>query len=92
MIANSGASELEAGKIVVNSASFLKQLEFQRLRAAWRDDHGNTWLAHAPNITMLPLVGHQREPRPITWAEQRAPMLWGGHGCRITWHAWSCSP
>ena len=39
---------------------------------SWRDDHGNTWLAHAPSITMLPLVGHQREPRPITWAEQRA--------------------
>lgn len=38
---------------------------------AWRDDSGRTWLQQAPRITMLPLVGHQREPRPITWAEQR---------------------
>jgi len=37
----------------------------------WRDDAGHTWLGHAPKITMLPLVGHQREPRPISWAEQR---------------------
>lgn len=37
----------------------------------WRDENGNTWLTHAPAITMLPLVGHQREPRPITWGEQR---------------------
>lgn len=39
---------------------------------AWRDSSGATWLQQAPAITMLPLVGHQREPRPITWAEQRA--------------------
>lgn len=37
----------------------------------WRDDAGHTWLAQAPRITMLPLVGHQREPRPIAWLEQR---------------------
>lgn len=37
----------------------------------WRDENGNTWLEHGPHITMLPLVGHQREPRPITWTEQR---------------------
>ena len=37
----------------------------------WRDDNGNTWLAQAPHITLLPLVGHQRGPRPISWAEQR---------------------
>jgi integrase len=37
----------------------------------WRDEAGNTWLQQAPKITMLPLVGHQREPRPIAWAEQR---------------------
>ena len=24
-----------------------------------------------PLLTLLPLIGHQREPRPITWAEQR---------------------
>ena len=39
---------------------------------AWRDDGGNTWLQQAPRITMLPLVGHQREPQPISWADQRA--------------------
>lgn len=39
---------------------------------SWRDESGRTWLEQAPMITMLPLVGHQREPRPITWAAQRA--------------------
>lgn len=39
---------------------------------SWRDETGMTWLEQAPKISMLPLVGHQREPRPITWAEQRA--------------------
>ena len=39
---------------------------------SWRDDAGKTWLEQAPMITLLPLVGHQREPTPITWAEQRA--------------------
>ena len=40
--------------------------------AVWRDDStGSTWLAQAPKLTMLPLVGHQRDPRPITWGEQR---------------------
>ena len=37
----------------------------------WRDEHGHPWLASAPSITMLPLAGHQRTPRPISWAEQR---------------------
>ena len=40
----------------------------------WRDENGRTWLEAAPLITMLPLVGEQREPRPITWAEQRKLM------------------
>lgn len=39
---------------------------------SWRDDSGKTWLEQAPMITLLPLVGHQREPGRITWAEQRA--------------------
>lgn len=39
--------------------------------STWRDDNGNTWLAQAPRITLLPLVGHQREPQPISWAQQR---------------------
>jgi integrase len=38
---------------------------------SWRDEHDNTWWAHAPAITMPPLVGHQREPQPITWGQQR---------------------
>lgn len=37
----------------------------------WRDEGGLTWLEQAPRITLLPLVGHQREPRPIGWPEQR---------------------
>lgn len=38
----------------------------------WRDvETGQTWLATAPAITMLPLQGFQREPTPITWQEQR---------------------
>lgn len=37
----------------------------------WRDENGATWLQQLPAITMLPLIGHQREPRPISWAEQR---------------------
>ncbi|HYS14219.1 MAG TPA: tyrosine-type recombinase/integrase, partial [Burkholderiaceae bacterium] len=28
-------------------------------------------LPQAPLLTMLPLLGHQREPRPISWEEQR---------------------
>lgn len=37
----------------------------------WRDVDGKTWLEQAPKLTLLPLVGHQREPRPISWGEQR---------------------
>ena len=39
--------------------------------STWRDENGHTWLANPPKITLLPLLGHQREPRPISWAEQR---------------------
>ena len=38
---------------------------------SWRDDSGKTWLDISPMITLLPLAGFQREPRPITWSEQR---------------------
>lgn len=41
---------------------------------SWRDEDGKTWLETPPLLTMLPLIGHQREPRPITWAEQRRIM------------------
>jgi integrase len=37
----------------------------------WRDDSGLTWLEAAPRITLLPLIGHQREPRPLSWQQQR---------------------
>ena len=37
----------------------------------WRDEDGRTWLDAAPKITLLPLVGHQREPSPISWSQQR---------------------
>lgn len=36
----------------------------------WRDDSGHTWLSTAPKLTLLPLLGHQREPRPISWGDQ----------------------
>ncbi len=38
---------------------------------SWRDENGKTWLDTPPLLSLLPLIGHQREPRPITWAEQR---------------------
>ena len=39
---------------------------------SWRDEEtGKTWLETAPLIKLLPLIGHQREPRPISWGEQR---------------------
>ena len=46
---------------------------------SWRDEDGKTWLETVPLITMLPLIGFQREPRPITWTEQRRllPLLPG---------------
>jgi len=54
---------------------------------SWRDEHGRTWLEHAPAITMLPLVGHQREPQPLTWGQQRKLLPC----CPTTWRAWRCS-
>ena len=41
---------------------------------SWRDEDGKTWLETPPLITVLPLIGFQREPRPITWTEQRRIM------------------
>lgn len=50
----------------------------------WRDEDGKTWLATPPLITLLPLIGHQREPQPLTWADQRVllPKL-PGHLARM---------
>ena len=52
---------------------------------AWRDETGRTWLQQAPQVTMLPLVGHQREPQPISWVDQRRllPQL-PGHLARMS--------
>jgi integrase len=36
----------------------------------WRDEHGLTWLATAPAITMR-VVEDARPPYPLSWAEQR---------------------
>jgi len=41
---------------------------------SWRDEDGKSWLETPPLISVLPLIGFQREPRPITWAEQRRIM------------------
>ena len=39
---------------------------------SWRDEEsGKTWLETPPLIKLLPLVGFQREPRPIAWYEQQ---------------------
>jgi integrase len=36
----------------------------------YRDERGQPYLFRVPKFVMLPLVGHQRAPRPITWDEQ----------------------
>lgn len=42
-------------------------------------------LHQVPLLTMLPLLGHQREPQPLTWAEQRALLaLLPTHLARMT--------
>lgn len=39
---------------------------------SWRDEESDkTWLETPPLIKLLPLTGHQREPMPISWADQR---------------------
>lgn len=67
------AARLKAGRShkTVNLALGVVRRILNLAARSWRDDEGRTWLAAAPAITMLPLVGHQREPRPISWAEQR---------------------
>ena len=40
---------------------------------AWRDEDGRTWLETAPKITLLPLVGHQRDPAPTAASARRTP-------------------
>lgn len=64
---------LQAGRShkTVNLALGVVRRILNLAASTWRDENGHTWLDQAPTITLLPLVGHQREPRPITWAEQR---------------------
>jgi len=68
------AARLAAGRShkTVNLALGVVRRILNLAATSWRDDNGRTWLQTAPAITMLPLVGHQREPQPITWAAQRA--------------------
>ena len=67
------AARLAAGRShkTVNLALGVVRLILNLAATSCRDDDGKTWLDTAPKITMLPLLGHQREPRPISWAEQR---------------------
>ena len=58
----------------VNLALTLVRRILNLAARSWRDEQGKTWLETAPLLTLLPLIGHQREPRPITWAEQRELM------------------
>jgi integrase len=69
-------ARLAAGKShkTINLALSVVRRILKLAATKWRDENGNTWLEHAPMITMLPLIGHQREPRPITWTEQRKLM------------------
>lgn len=73
------AARLAAGRShkTVNLALGTVRRILNLAATSWRDESGRTWLQQAPKLTMLPLVGHQREPRPITWGEQRRllPML-----------------
>ncbi len=55
----------------VNLALALVRRILNLASRSWRDDSGKTWLEVPPIITLLPLIGFQREPRPITWTEQR---------------------
>ena len=66
-------ARLAAGRAhkTVNLALAIVRRILRLSATRWRDANGLTWLEQAPYITMLPLVGHQREPRPITWQEQR---------------------
>lgn len=66
-------SRLAAGRAhkTVNLELAIVRRVLNLCATSWRDDGGLTWLEQAPRITLLPLVGHQREPRPISWSEQR---------------------
>ena len=67
--------KLKGGRIGVKSKTLNLKLGLVRhlLRLAsrsWRDDEGETWLPAAPLISMTE-GGDEREPRQLTWQEQR---------------------
>ena len=66
-------ARLEAGRKhkTVNLGLGLVRHILNLAAKSWRYEDGRTWIERAPSITLLPLNGHQREPRPITWTEQR---------------------
>lgn len=68
------SARLAAGRAhkTVNLALGVVRRILRLASTAWRDEQGNTWLAQAPAVTLLPLAGHQREPMPISWPQQRA--------------------
>lgn len=67
------AARLKAGRShkTINLALGVVRRILNLAASTWRDDSGHTWLTTAPKLTLLPLLGHQREPRPISWAAQR---------------------
>jgi len=79
-------SRLAAGRAhkTVNAGLAIVRRILRLSATRWRDKNGLTWLEQAPSITLLPLAGHQREPRPISWQEQRRllPLL-PGHLARM---------
>ena len=68
---------LAAGKAhkTINLSLAVVRHILNRACRRWRVDVGGgrtaPVLLQVPLLTMLPLTGHQREPRPISWAEQR---------------------
>ena len=86
-LASYQAKRLEQGRAhkTINLALGVVRRILNLAATSWRDESGKTWLEQAPKITMLPLVGHQRDPRPITWGEQRTllPKL-PGHLARMS--------
>ncbi len=69
----------------INLALGVVRLILNLAATTWRDEQNQKWLEHAPKITMLPLDGHQREPRPITWNEQKTLLQQlAGHLARMS--------
>lgn len=54
----------------INDALSLVQTICNRAAKDWRHPNGMTWLEFAPSLTLLD-ESDKREPRPISWAEQR---------------------